>query len=107
MPANVDQPLARRALIATVMTGALALAVPAHAEIKGLEIIAPAGPGGGYDQLARATQEVLQAKAAGVRRAGAEHPRRGRHDRARPVRHQGLAQPQPAGGGPRHGRRHR
>ena len=68
MLANVDQPLARRVLIATVMTGALALAVPAHAEIKGLEIIAPAGPGGGYDQLARATQEVLQAKqlAAGV-----------------------------------------
>ena len=41
---------------------------PARAEIKGLEIIAPAGPGGGYDQLARSTQEVLQAKqlAAGV-----------------------------------------
>ena len=40
----------------------------AQAEINGLEIIAPAGPGGGYDQLARATQEVLQAKqlAAGV-----------------------------------------
>ena len=68
MPANVDQSLARRALIATVMSGALALAVPAHAEVKGLEIIAPAGPGGGYDQLARSTQEVLQAKqlAAGV-----------------------------------------
>ena len=68
MPVNVDQSLARRALIATVMSGALALAVPAQAEIKGLEIIAPAGPGGGYDQLARATQEVLQAKqlASGV-----------------------------------------
>ena len=68
MPVSVDQLLARRALIATVMTGALALAVPAQAEIKGLEIIAPAGPGGGYDQLARATQEVLQAKqlASGV-----------------------------------------
>ena len=33
------------------------------AEIKGLEIIAPAGPGGGYDQLARATQEVSAAEA--------------------------------------------
>ena len=30
------------------------------ADIAGLEIIAPAGPGGGYDQLARATQEMLQ-----------------------------------------------
>ena len=38
----------------------MATAWPAHAEIKGLEILAPAGPGGGYDQLARATQEVLQ-----------------------------------------------
>ena len=68
MFADADRLLARRALIATVMSGALALAVPARAEMKGLEIIAPAGPGGGYDQLARATQEVLQAKqlAAGV-----------------------------------------
>ena len=41
---------------------------PALAEIKGLEIIAPAGPGGGYDQLARATQEVLEKRqlASGV-----------------------------------------
>jgi putative tricarboxylic transport membrane protein len=30
--------------------------------VERLEIIAPAGPGGGYDQLARATQEVLQAQ---------------------------------------------
>ena len=29
-------------------------------KIKSAKIIAPAGPGGGYDQLARATQEVLQ-----------------------------------------------
>ena len=28
-------------------------------EIKSIKIIAPAGPGGGYDQLARATQEIL------------------------------------------------
>ena len=68
MFADAYRLLARRALIATVMSSALALAVPARAEVKGLEIIAPAGPGGGYDQLARATQEVLQAKqlAAGV-----------------------------------------
>jgi putative tricarboxylic transport membrane protein len=68
MFADADLRLAPRALIAIVMSGALALAVPARAEIKGLEIIAPAGPGGGYDQLARSTQEVLQAQqlAAGV-----------------------------------------
>ena len=35
-------------------------ALPAWAkEIKSLKITAPAGPGGGYDQLARATQEIL------------------------------------------------
>ena len=50
----------RRALLATALACGLATAWPAHAEIKGLEILAPAGPGGGYDQLARATQEVLQ-----------------------------------------------
>lgn len=33
----------------------------AHAEgLKNIEIIAPAGPGGGYDQLARSTQQLLQ-----------------------------------------------
>jgi putative tricarboxylic transport membrane protein len=60
--------LTRRLLLAGAAAVALAPAGPAQAEIKGLEIIAPAGPGGGYDQLARATQEVLQAKqlAAGV-----------------------------------------
>ena len=52
--------VSRRALLATALACGLATAWPAHAEIKGLEILAPAGPGGGYDQLARATQEVLQ-----------------------------------------------
>ena len=107
MPANADQSLARRALIATVMSGALALAVPAHAEVKGLEIIAPAGPGGGYDQLARSTPGGAPGQAAGGGRAGPEHPRRRWHHRARPVCHQGLAQPEPARGGARHDRRDR
>ena len=43
-------------------------------------------------------------QAAGGGRAGPEHPGRRRHDRPRPVRHQGLAQPQPARGRARHGR---
>jgi putative tricarboxylic transport membrane protein len=42
------------------MAGALAVAVPAQAQIEGLEIIAPANPGGGWDQTARAMQAALQ-----------------------------------------------
>jgi len=39
---------------------AFALGSYAHAaELKNVEIIAPAGPGGGYDQLARSTQQML------------------------------------------------
>ncbi|WGF86393.1 Bug family tripartite tricarboxylate transporter substrate binding protein [Marinivivus vitaminiproducens] len=48
-----------RGPVAAVMLG-LAAALPARAEIAALEIIAPAGPGGGYDQHARALQQVLQ-----------------------------------------------
>lgn len=39
---------------------AATLTQPALAEMKGLEIIAPASPGGGWDQHARAAQQVLQ-----------------------------------------------
>lgn len=58
----------RRVLLAATLLGGLALALPAQAQIGSLEIMAPAGPGGGYDQLARAAQEVLQVKqlASGV-----------------------------------------
>src|SRR5215211_8314372 len=52
--------LSRRALTTSVMACAMALAMPAQAEIKGLEIIAPANPGGGWDQTARAMQAALQ-----------------------------------------------
>ena len=63
--------LARRSLLLAAGAGAtcgLALVVPALAEVKGAEIIAPAAPGGGYDQLARATQQVLASEglASGV-----------------------------------------
>ena len=60
---SIDRRLAvfsRRALAATFMAGALALATPVQAEIAGLEIIAPANPGGGWDQTARAMQAALQ-----------------------------------------------
>jgi putative tricarboxylic transport membrane protein len=51
----------RRSVLGTVLACGLVAAAPARAaEIRSLEIIAPAGPGGGYDQLARATQEVLE-----------------------------------------------
>lgn len=39
---------------------AIASASPAFAEIKRLEILAPAGAGGGYDQNARIMQQILQ-----------------------------------------------
>ena len=49
-------------LLAASALGALALGGigPARAEIAGLELIAPANPGGGWDQTARAMQTVLQ-----------------------------------------------
>jgi putative tricarboxylic transport membrane protein len=55
-------PTTRRTFLNIVAssTAALTTAGPALAQIKGLEIMAPAGPGGGYDQLARAMQQVLQ-----------------------------------------------
>jgi putative tricarboxylic transport membrane protein len=52
--------VSRRLLLASAVAIGLTLSLPAHAEIAGLEIIAPAGPGGGYDQLARATQQMLE-----------------------------------------------
>src|SRR5687767_9411305 len=49
-------------LLAATALGALALGapVPASAEIQRLELIAPANPGGGWDQTARVMQTVLQ-----------------------------------------------
>lgn len=52
----------RRLVLAGALGAALGASGVADAQVKNLEIIAPAGPGGGYDQLARATQEVLHAK---------------------------------------------
>jgi putative tricarboxylic transport membrane protein len=49
-------------LLAATAIGASALtaATPAFAELKRLELIAPANPGGGWDQTARVMQTVLQ-----------------------------------------------
>jgi putative tricarboxylic transport membrane protein len=48
--------------IAAATTAVLAMTVAssAHAEIRRLEIVAPASPGGGWDQTARAMQAALQ-----------------------------------------------
>jgi putative tricarboxylic transport membrane protein len=54
--------LTRRLLLAGAAAVGLLPIATARAAIESLEIIAPAGPGGGYDQLARATQEVMQAQ---------------------------------------------
>jgi putative tricarboxylic transport membrane protein len=60
--------VARRSLVTLAVVCGATLAGSAAAQIKGIDITAPAGPGGGYDQLARATQQVLQSEglAAGV-----------------------------------------
>jgi putative tricarboxylic transport membrane protein len=57
--------MTRRSLNQALLATAAALAVPASAsaqQLKSLKITAPAGPGGGYDQLARTLQEVLMAE---------------------------------------------
>ena len=57
--------MTRRSLNQALLATAAALAVPAQAsaqQLKSLKITAPAGPGGGYDQLARTLQEVLMAE---------------------------------------------
>jgi putative tricarboxylic transport membrane protein len=55
--------LGRRSCLALLATAAVSLNLfgsPASAQIKGLEIIAPANPGGGWDQTARTLQVLLQ-----------------------------------------------
>jgi putative tricarboxylic transport membrane protein len=45
---------------AALLAASVTAAPPAVAQIQGLEIIAPASPGGGWDQTARAMQNALQ-----------------------------------------------
>ena len=47
-------------VMAAVLATGTMLGSPAPAQVKGLELIAPASPGGGWDQHARAVQQVLQ-----------------------------------------------
>ncbi|HEX5868155.1 MAG TPA: tripartite tricarboxylate transporter substrate binding protein, partial [Beijerinckiaceae bacterium] len=60
----------RRTFVTTLLaTAAAGLPRPVSAQqLKSLKIIAPANPGGGYDQLARAIQDALNAEklASGV-----------------------------------------
>jgi putative tricarboxylic transport membrane protein len=50
----------RRSIAAAAFAVLTLTAAPAMAELKGVEIIAPASPGGGWDQHARALQQVMQ-----------------------------------------------
>jgi putative tricarboxylic transport membrane protein len=50
----------RYLLAAVALATGTMTALPAPAQVKGLELIAPASPGGGWDQHARAVQQVLQ-----------------------------------------------
>ena len=49
----------RRTALFTLAALVMASAAPAQAQIKGLEIIAPANPGSGFDQTSRAVQAAL------------------------------------------------
>ncbi|KAA0578373.1 tripartite tricarboxylate transporter substrate binding protein [Azospirillum sp. B21] len=51
---------AKLAFAAALAIGTASFTAPASAELKSVEIIAPANPGGGYDQHARAMQQVMQ-----------------------------------------------
>src|SRR4051812_21170163 len=53
---------ARQLLAAAVLSVSCLAVAPAHAQVSGLEIVAPASPGGGWDQHARALQQALMAK---------------------------------------------
>jgi putative tricarboxylic transport membrane protein len=55
----VDPTVMRRALIALTLLSTLASAQPREA-IDRLTIVAPAAPGGGWDQTARAMQRALE-----------------------------------------------
>jgi putative tricarboxylic transport membrane protein len=52
----------RQLLAAAALSIGALTAIPAHAQVSGLEIVAPASPGGGWDQHARALQQALMAK---------------------------------------------
>jgi putative tricarboxylic transport membrane protein len=52
----------RPLLAAAALSVSVFAAVPVQAQVSGLEIVAPASPGGGWDQHARALQQALMTK---------------------------------------------
>lgn len=52
--------ISRRFAAAATLAALAVTASPALAQLKSVEIMAPANPGGGYDQHARAMQQVMQ-----------------------------------------------
>ena len=72
-----------------LLTGTPASAEPVHQHLR---LIAPAAPGGGWDQTARVMQQALQS-AGIVHTSSVENiPGRRRHDRPRPIRQRGARQ---------------
>jgi len=51
----------RRTFLATSLAATTAVSTSQAADLRALELIAPASPGGGWDQTARAMQDVLRA----------------------------------------------
>jgi hypothetical protein len=52
----------RHLLAAATLSVSCFAAAPALAQVSGLEIVAPASPGGGWDQHARALQQTLMSR---------------------------------------------
>lgn len=53
--------LTRRTAIAALAMATASFAIPAQAELSGLELLAPSNPGSGWDQTARALQSAIEA----------------------------------------------
>ncbi len=77
-----EDSLLKHFFLASLLAGAIAL--PAAA--ADYTIIAPANPGGGWDQTARSLQTVLQEEGISKERAGSKRSRRRRHHRSCAVR---------------------
>ena len=67
---------------------AVSLSLPAHAQLDELTIMAPAAPGGGWDQTARSMQQALTEAGLVGNVQVTNVPGRRRHDRPRAVRQQ-------------------
>ncbi len=81
--------MSRQQFLATLAAATfLGSAIPALAQqpIPELKIMAPAAPGGGWDQTARSMQQALDASRHRTQHPGDERPRRRRQRRHRAVR---------------------